>query len=66
MKNKTVSNLGFKGDEDGELIELAKEYTRLRPGLSLKAAIRNYLLETLPTEIKRIRQNKNGHLANTI
>lgn len=57
MKNKTISNLGFKGSEDGDLIELAKEYTRLRPGLSLKAAIRNYLLETLPEEIKQLRNN---------
>ena len=57
MKNKTISNFGFKGSEDGQLIEIAKEYTRLRPGLSLKAAIRNYLLETLPREIERIRNN---------
>jgi len=62
MKNKTVSHLGFKGSDDGELIDLAKEYCKLRPGLSLKAAIRNYLLETLPTEIKRIRGN-GGQLA---
>jgi hypothetical protein len=57
MKSKTVSNLGFKGSDDGELIELAKEYARLRPGLSLKAAIRNYLLIALPKEIERIRNN---------
>jgi len=63
MKNKTISNFGFKGSEDGQLIEIAKEYTRLRPGLSLKAAIRNYLLETLPREIERIRNN-GGQLAN--
>jgi len=57
MKNKTTSNFGYKGSEDGDLIELAKEYTRLRPGLSLQAAVRNYLLETLPVEIARIRSN---------
>lgn len=57
MKNKTVSHLGFKGDEDGELIDMAKEYCKLRPGLTLKAAIRNYLLTTLPAEIERIRNN---------
>ncbi len=57
MKNKTVSNLSFKGSEDGELIDYAKEYARLRPGLTVKAAIRNYLLTTLPDAIKNLREN---------
>lgn len=64
MKSKTVSNLGFKGSDDGDLIELAKEYARLRPGLTLKAAIRNYLLTNLPKEIERLRNNGDGHTTN--
>ena len=62
MKNKTISHLGFKGSEDGTLIDLAKEYTKLRPGLTVKAAIRNFLLTSLPKEIERLRGN--GQLAN--
>lgn len=58
MKNGIVSHFGFKGDEDGELLELANTYRRLRPGLTVKAAIRNFLLVKLPDEIKRLSDNK--------
>ena len=58
VKNRNVGYLGFKGDEDGELLTLANQYKQLRPGLTLKAAIRNFLLEKLPEEIQRITNKK--------
>jgi hypothetical protein len=54
VRNGIISHLNFKGDEDGRLLELANCYRSLRPGLTVKAAIRNYLLENLPLEIKRL------------
>jgi hypothetical protein len=58
VKNKIVGYLNFKGDEDGDLLELANTYRRLRPGLTLKAAIRNFLLEKLPGEIEQLQGGK--------
>ena len=58
VNNKTVNNLNFKGDDDGDLIELCIEYKKCRPGLTLKAAIRNYLFETLPAAIDKIKAEK--------
>jgi hypothetical protein len=62
VKTGIINHLNFKGDEDGQLLELANSYRRLRPGLTVKAAIRNYLLENLPVEIERLRNN-GGQLA---
>ena len=57
MKKKTVGHIGFRQKEDGDMLTLANTYSQLRPGLSPKAAIRNFLLESLPCEIERIKKN---------
>lgn len=64
MKNKIVGHIGFRQKEDGDVLTLANTYSRLRPGLSPKAAIRNFLLENLPVEIERIKKNHSNLATN--
>jgi len=64
MSNKIVCNLGFEKQGDKDVLTLANTYSRLRPGLSPKAAIRNFLLESLPCEIERIKKNHSNLATN--
>ena len=59
IKIKVVRSIVFQIPRDNELIELAREYARLRPGLNVKTAIRNFILTKLPMEIEAIKKSLN-------
>jgi len=56
---KMVNSLSFKPKEDAELLEIVNEYAHMVKGVVPKQAVRNFLLNHLPKETKRLRNGGN-------
>ena len=55
---KTVQTLRYTDKLDSDLFCLVNNYAQQMKGISPTQAIRNYLLETLPQEIERKKQER--------